>query len=42
MTGTPTLQLFKDKAQLASVPGVKLKREYRKMIEENLMAQVPA
>ena len=34
--GTPTIQIFKDKALVASSAGVKQKREYRAMIEEHL------
>jgi thioredoxin reductase (NADPH) len=34
VAGTPTMQLFKDKARVKSVPGVKSKSDYRKMIEE--------
>jgi thioredoxin reductase (NADPH) len=33
VTGTPTVQVFKDKARLANVPGVKPKREYRALVE---------
>jgi thioredoxin reductase (NADPH) len=33
VSGTPTVQVFKDKARLHSVPGVKAKREYRALVE---------
>lgn len=36
VAGTPTFQLFKDKEQIVSVAGVKLKREYRSFINEAL------
>jgi len=36
VTGTPTVQFFKEKARLSSVPGVKQKREYREMISSNV------
>ena len=36
VTGTPTVQVFKDKARLHSVPGVKSKREYRALVESAL------
>ncbi|GAX78677.1 hypothetical protein CEUSTIGMA_g6115.t1 [Chlamydomonas eustigma] len=38
VTGTPTVQLFKDKSRISSVPGVKQKKEYREMINANLGA----
>jgi thioredoxin reductase (NADPH) len=36
VTGTPTIQLFKDKELINEVKGVKQKSEYRKLIESNL------
>lgn len=36
VTGTPTVQLFKDKDMLKMVPGVKQKREYRELLSANL------
>lgn len=36
VNGTPTFQIFKDRALAASVPGVKQKREYRAMLDEAL------
>lgn len=33
ITGTPTVQLFKKKERLHHLPGVKMKREYRQLIE---------
>ncbi len=36
ITGTPTLQLFKNKDMLKIVPGVKQKREYRELFTENI------
>jgi thioredoxin reductase (NADPH) len=39
VTGTPTVQLFKDKGRISSVPGVKQKRDYREMIKANLGAE---
>lgn len=33
VNGTPTLQVFKDKALVATVPGVKQKREYRALLD---------
>jgi len=38
VAGTPTVQVFKDKARLTSVPGVKSKREYRALVESALGA----
>ncbi|MBW4656394.1 MAG: thioredoxin-disulfide reductase [Kaiparowitsia implicata GSE-PSE-MK54-09C] len=35
ITGTPTVQFFKDKAMVGQMIGVKQKSEYRKMIEEH-------
>jgi thioredoxin reductase (NADPH) len=36
VTGTPTVQLFKNKELINEVKGVKQKSEYRKLIESNL------
>ena len=36
ITGTPTVQMFKNKERLHHLPGVKMKREYRQLIEANL------
>ncbi|MBF2063298.1 MAG: thioredoxin-disulfide reductase [Calothrix sp. C42_A2020_038] len=36
VTGTPTVQLFKDKELLKEVKGVKQKSEYRQLIETNI------
>jgi thioredoxin reductase (NADPH) len=36
VTGTPTVQLFKDKALLVDIKGVKPKSQYRQLIESNL------
>lgn len=36
VNGTPTVQLFKNKDRIANLPGVKMKNEYRKLIESNL------
>jgi len=36
VVGTPTVQLFKDKAKVSELKGVKQKSEYRKAISENL------
>lgn len=33
VNGTPTIQLFKDKARVENLPGVKMKSEYRQKIE---------
>lgn len=33
VNGTPTIQLFKDKARVDNLPGVKMKSEYRSKIE---------
>ena len=40
VTGTPTFQMFKDKERIASVPGVKQKREYREMLSANISSPV--
>ena len=36
INGTPTVQIFKNKERLHHLPGVKMKREYRQLIESNL------
>ena len=36
VNGTPTVQFFKTKARLMHLPGVKMKTEYRSLIESNL------
>jgi thioredoxin reductase (NADPH) len=36
VNGTPTVQMFKNKDRVANLPGVKMKNEYRKLIEGNL------
>ncbi|KAK2080161.1 hypothetical protein QBZ16_000014 [Prototheca wickerhamii] len=36
VTSTPTLQFFKNKKRILHLPGVKMKREYRSLIESNL------
>ena len=36
VNGTPTVQLFKNKARIVNLPGVKMKREYRELIESNI------
>lgn len=36
VNGTPTVQIFKNKDRVANLPGVKMKNEYRKLIESNL------
>lgn len=36
VNGTPTVQMFKNKDRLVNLPGVKMKNEYRKLIENNL------
>ena len=36
VNGTPTVQMFKNKDRVANLPGVKMKNEYRKLIETNL------
>ena len=35
VTGTPTIQYFKNKAKVGQMGGVKMKREYREFIEKN-------
>lgn len=42
VTGTPTVQFFKDKELLEHVQGVKQKSEYRKLIEKYVPASVSA
>lgn len=37
VSGTPTIQFFKDKQLRLKLPGVKQKREYREIIESNLV-----
>ena len=34
VNSTPTVQLFKNKALVQHLPGVKMKRDYRRFIEE--------
>lgn len=36
VNGTPTVQFFKNKDRLLNLPGVKAKKEYRDLIEQNL------
>eukprot|EP01025_Chloroclados_australasicus_P020067 TRINITY_DN2108_c0_g4_i2.p1 TRINITY_DN2108_c0_g4~~TRINITY_DN2108_c0_g4_i2.p1 ORF type:complete len:562 (-),score=59.73 TRINITY_DN2108_c0_g4_i2:615-2300(-) len=36
VNGTPTVQLFKDKSLVENLPGVKMKREYRQLIDQYL------
>jgi len=36
VSGTPTIQFFKDKERLQHLPGVKMKREYRQLIDASL------
>jgi thioredoxin reductase (NADPH) len=38
ITGTPTVQFFKDKAKVAEMKGVKQKSQYREVIQQNLGA----
>jgi thioredoxin reductase (NADPH) len=42
VTGTPTVQLFKDKELLEHIQGVKQKSEYRNLIENYLPASTSA
>ncbi|CAG9463790.1 unnamed protein product [Pedinophyceae sp. YPF-701] len=42
VNGTPTVQLFKDKAMVQSLPGVKMKGEYKKIIDGVLAGKVAA
>lgn len=39
VNSTPTVQLFKNKALVQHLPGVKMKREYRKFINEAIELQ---
>lgn len=39
VNGTPTVQIFKNKERLHNLPGVKMKREYRELIQNSLAAQ---
>ena len=34
ITSTPTVQLFKKKALVQHLPGVKMKRDYRRLLQE--------
>lgn len=34
VNGTPTVQMFKNKALIQNLPGVKMKRDYRRLIKE--------
>ena len=36
ISGTPTVQLFKNRERLHHLPGVKQKREYKSLIEASL------
>ena len=36
VAGTPTVQMFKDKARIYHLPGVKNKREYRELISSSV------
>ena len=36
---TPTVQMFKNKALIQHLPGVKMKREYRKFISEAMTVE---
>lgn len=42
VTSTPTVQMFKAKERLEHLPGVKMKSEYRKLIEQSLQAPAAA
>ena len=42
VTSTPTVQMFKAKERLEHLPGVKMKSEYRKLIEQGLQAPTAA
>ena len=42
ITSTPTVQMFKAKERLEHLPGVKMKSEYRKLIEQGLQAPTAA
>ena len=34
VTGTPTIQFFKNKDRVESLPGVKMKKDYKAVIEQ--------
>lgn len=36
VNGTPTVQMFKNKDRIVNLPGVKMKREYKELIESNI------
>ena len=36
VNGTPTIQFFKDKERVANIPGVKMKKDYRSIIESHI------
>ncbi|KAG2432738.1 hypothetical protein HYH02_012872 [Chlamydomonas schloesseri] len=40
--GTPTVQMFKDKARVEQLSGVKMKKDYRAIIEKYVLATVSA
>lgn len=42
VNGTPTVQFFKSKERVANLPGVKMKKDYRAVIEAHLSVSVPA
>lgn len=42
VNGTPTVQIFKDKAMVKSMPGVKMKRDYRAVLDQFLPTAVNA
>lgn len=39
VSGTPTVQMFKNKALIQHLPGVKMKRDYRRLINEAMELQ---
>ena len=39
VNSTPTVQMFKKKALIQHLPGVKMKRDYRRIIEEAIELQ---
>ena len=39
VNGTPTVQMFKNKALIQHLPGVKMKRDYRRLIKEAMELQ---
>lgn len=41
VTGTPTVHIFKNKARIANLGGVKSKKEYRSLLEEAVTENVP-